>query len=194
MHNTTKYLLSQSVTTWYTQLVEVFPELLPPTVTFFTRGKTAGTADYTTNIISLNAALAGECKDNLTTFCSEIIPHEIAHLIADNLGSTGHDKIWRGVMATIGVPANTCHTMCTKSVAVKQDYSWVHWTNPHTEQHHKFATRKEFVETLFNIMTVFGEDYSWVYTQARSAGVKASTVRVYVNSLITNVGTKQITG
>lgn len=52
---------------------------------------------------------------NFEQFHKDTIPHELCHIIANKLGSKGHDKIWRDVVAYLGVKTDRCHPYGTKA-------------------------------------------------------------------------------
>lgn len=52
-------------------------------------------------------------QNNLDHFHKDTIPHELCHIIADKLGSRGHDKIWYNVVAFLGVKTSRCHSLVT---------------------------------------------------------------------------------
>lgn len=52
---------------------------------------------------------------NYEAFHEDTIPHELCHIIANKLGSTGHDKIWYDVVAYLEVKTERCHSYGTKA-------------------------------------------------------------------------------
>lgn len=53
---------------------------------------------------------------NLNTFLSEIIPHELAHVIAWRIfKDNGHGRGWKDTMRLIGLEPVRCHNMFTKN-------------------------------------------------------------------------------
>lgn len=179
--DTTEQLLTTWVDECYTLCRLLFKtyKLPPPNLEFFNRGMTAGTAHLGSNTIRLNVAMA-HC--NLETYRTEIIPHEFGHLIADARGSRGHDKIWKRVMAKIGAPANSHHTMIVDGIRQQQDYHRVSWTSSVTGDVVVFDTRKELIAALISAASAQNQPHTWVIEQATLAGVKTNTTRAYLRS------------
>ncbi|WJY15599.1 SprT family zinc-dependent metalloprotease [Pectobacteriaceae bacterium CE90] len=93
-----------------------YPE---PTVNYYQRGLTAGSAWLKTWEIRLNPILL---KENQQTFIDEVIPHELAHLLVfSRFGRTSpHGKEWRWMMEEVlNVPARRTHRFEITSVQGK---------------------------------------------------------------------------
>ena len=91
-----------------------------PTVTLSQRGKAAGTAHLQANEIRLNFALY---KHNVRDFVNQVIPHEVAHIIAfQHYGRSirPHGKEWQRIMTDVfAVKPERTHQFDV-AVAVKQ--------------------------------------------------------------------------
>lgn len=88
-------------------------DLRHPTLSFGLRGLTAGEAcssDWTLRYNRLLLARNGE------RFLSEIVPHEVAHLVVAAVWPgrrSPHGAEWKEVMAFFGTAANRCHRFDT---------------------------------------------------------------------------------
>ncbi|MCV2884261.1 SprT family zinc-dependent metalloprotease [Aestuariibacter sp. AA17] len=90
-----------------------------PTVSLNQRGKIAGSANFQRNHIKLNPVLFSE---NRSVFESEVIPHEVAHLITYHLYGKvkPHGKEWQNIMTQVFyLPATATHQLCVKNVQGK---------------------------------------------------------------------------
>lgn len=99
------------------QLNRTFPR---PRVSFNQRGKIAGTARLQSDEIRLNQTLL---NDNPDEFLSQVIPHEICHLLVWHCYGRvrPHGAEWRQMMINIfGLQPVTRHQMDTEKVAGKQ--------------------------------------------------------------------------
>lgn len=97
-----------------------YPE---PTIYYKQKGTIAGSASLTHWEIQLNLTLLIE---NGQIFIDEVVPHELAHLIAfryfGKVAPHGHE--WKHIMTTIlGVPANRTHSFNIHSV---QRNTWLY--------------------------------------------------------------------
>jgi predicted SprT family Zn-dependent metalloprotease len=183
-YNSTKAQLTQCVIKWVLFGRTLYPRRFNraiPTIEFTLKGTVAGTACHTTNTLNFNIQLAAE---NLDTFLNQIVPHEVAHLIADGLGSRGHDRIWKVIMRKFGVEPTVCHVMNTDSVKRQRDVTEITWTHDITLQKFTFKTRRQLIQQLYTICICEGYDTRWIYEQALQAGVKKSTVTTYIRSLV----------
>lgn len=90
-----------------------------PTVSFYLRGATAGTATLQKNHIRINPALYIRNKKDML---EQTVPHEVAHLVAWRVfHDKGHQAGWKSVMGHFGLKADRCHTMDVSEV--KQAYT-----------------------------------------------------------------------
>ncbi|SUI58524.1 SprT family zinc-dependent metalloprotease [Shewanella morhuae] len=97
-------------------LKRAFPR---PITQFSLRGKSAGTAHLQQNRLRFNAVLL---RENSEAFLTEVVPHEICHLLCFQLfGKTKpHGKEWQSLMLTVfKVKPSTTHSFNTTSVASK---------------------------------------------------------------------------
>lgn len=81
-----------------------------PEITFRRSGKNAGTAFLNQNRINLNGALFHENRD---AFFSEVIPHEISHLLVWQMYGRvkPHGIEWQHMMETVfNTPASATHS------------------------------------------------------------------------------------
>lgn len=90
-----------------------------PKVTFNQRGKIAGTARLHSNEIRINPILL---TDNLEEFLTEVIPHEVCHLLAYQLYGRvkPHGKEWQALMMKLfELTPHTYHKMDVTKVRGK---------------------------------------------------------------------------
>ncbi|QYK05877.1 SprT family zinc-dependent metalloprotease [Shewanella zhangzhouensis] len=93
-----------------------------PTLRFDIRGKTAGMAYSSHNLIRLNPKLLEENPD---IFYTEVIPHELCHLLAHSLHGKvkPHGKEWQALMRGLfGLSPRTTHSLDTSSVSRSIEY------------------------------------------------------------------------
>jgi SprT protein len=91
-----------------------------PVIKFNQRGKIAGSARLQINEIRFNPILM---QDNVEHFLTDVVPHEICHLLAYQLFGRvrPHGKEWQKLMTEIfGVTADTYHAMDVSKVAGKK--------------------------------------------------------------------------
>lgn len=109
-----QYLLDVAtfhVSVWWRRFVDVYPQLGEiPRVKLNGRLKTtAGRAFLEDHYIDLSPELMWEHTEQ---FCSDTIPHELAHLVAYRLhGDEGHGKGWKGIVAQFNIPTTRLHQM-----------------------------------------------------------------------------------
>ncbi|MEP7703120.1 SprT family zinc-dependent metalloprotease [Paraglaciecola sp. 25GB23A] len=95
-------------------------QFLMPTIKFNQRGKIAGSARLQLNELRFNPVLM---QDNLDHFLSDVVPHEICHLLAFQLFGRvrPHGKEWQALMVQVyEVKPNTYHGMDVTKVAGKK--------------------------------------------------------------------------
>jgi len=83
-----------------------FPD---PEILFRLRGRSAGEACPRTNATNYNRELLERYGDD---FIRQIVPHEVAHLIAPRIAKgriKPHGREWKEVMAFFGAPARASH-------------------------------------------------------------------------------------
>lgn len=81
-----------------------------PEVEFSLRGTTAGLAYSFQNKLNFNLSIA---KENKKEFLDQTVPHEVAHIVADNFFKRRchHDASWRGIMLNVyGKAPERCHS------------------------------------------------------------------------------------
>lgn len=112
-----KYKITKKVEELYQKAKTIFPNLenwTRPAWDAKVVGTTGGLAYLLRNRISLNAGLFNRNKDE---FYDNVIPHEIAHLIAYMLyKDKGHGEAWRSTMQKLGYSPSRCHSMDVKEV------------------------------------------------------------------------------
>lgn len=89
-----------------------------PEVLINLRGRSAGVAELQNNRLRFNAVLL---KENETAFLAEVVPHEVAHLLAWKLFGRGirpHGKEWQQIMQQVfQLPASRTHNFDVKRAA-----------------------------------------------------------------------------
>lgn len=112
-----KYKITKKVEELHQKAKTIFPNLgnwTRPSWDAKVVGTTGGLAYLLRNRISLNAGLFNRNKDE---FYNNVIPHEIAHLIAYMLyKDRGHGEAWRNTMQKLGYSPSRCHSMDVKEV------------------------------------------------------------------------------
>lgn len=92
-----------------------------PTLGYSLKGKTAGTANYRSWVIQLNAVLL---RENPEEMVYDTLVHELAHLLTVALhGSeaSAHGPEWKAVMRSLGVEPSRTHSMDVSN-AVKGEW------------------------------------------------------------------------
>lgn len=116
-----------------------------PTISFDLVGTTAGKAFLDTGHVQLNAILLTE---NLESFESDTIPHELAHLIAGP--GCGHGPVWQGIMRKMGVNPERTHSLDTtnsRTTALVAGYACACGPHPLSERKHAKVARGRSVYT-----------------------------------------------
>ncbi|WP_240919989.1 SprT family zinc-dependent metalloprotease [Paraglaciecola sp. 20A4] len=93
--------------------------LAQPTISFDQRGKIAGCARLQNNTLKFNPVLL---VDNYATFMSEVVPHEVCHLLTYTLFGRvrPHGKEWRSLMSQLfRLTGHTYHKMDVTKVSGK---------------------------------------------------------------------------
>ncbi|MCL9780905.1 SprT family zinc-dependent metalloprotease [Vibrio sp. S4M6] len=115
-----------------------------PSVSYQLRGKAAGKALLLDNQIRLNPILL---KENQQAYFDDVIPHEIAHLIAfQRYGRVKpHGKEWRNIMQSVFQrPALATHNLDIRSVQGKTfQYDCSCSSYPLSVRRHNKVTRKQ---------------------------------------------------
>ncbi len=103
--------MKQRVSALYQHAEKYFSRaFVTPEVTFRRSGRNAGTAFLNQNRINLNGALFTENRD---AFFSQVIPHEISHLLVWQLYGRvkPHGKEWQHMMEEVfNTPASATHS------------------------------------------------------------------------------------
>lgn len=111
------YLAKKALSRHLSTVCQFFNSAFPmPNISFQLRGKAAGKAYLTLWEIRLNPVLFYE---NRETYLNEVIPHELAHLIAFKIYGRvkPHGKEWQSIMREVfSLPAKTTHTLPLDSV------------------------------------------------------------------------------
>lgn len=70
------------------------------------------------NLIKINSVYLNESAEHCEGVINTTVPHEIAHLITDNLfpnAKQAHGPEWKSVMIKLGLPPVRCHSMAIPS-------------------------------------------------------------------------------
>lgn len=110
----------EQANTWY-QLgcdhFQITPK--PLTIKFEKRGRVSGTALSSRNELDFNIILASENEEE---FLKQTVPHEIAHLVADQKFKKRciHGREWKMVMNVFGLEARRCHNYNTSNAVIRK--------------------------------------------------------------------------
>ena len=108
-----------------------------PEIQYTVRGTVAGTATYRQWIVNFNPVLLNE---NVDQFIDHTVPHEIAHLITDQVFPESyirngcsrrkpHGSQWQSVMCVLGVEPNTYHKYNVDNVRVRTVRTYTYTCN-----------------------------------------------------------------
>ncbi|ELR65328.1 Protein sprT [Photobacterium marinum] len=117
-----------------------------PAVSFRQRGKIAGSARLQGWEVRFNPVLL---EENPQAFLDEVVPHEVAHLVAFKLFGKvrPHGREWQIIMTEVfGVPARTTHSFDITSVQGTTFLYRCHCSEHHlTIRRHNKVIRKQAV-------------------------------------------------
>lgn len=96
-----------------------------PKIQYKVRGRVAGKAMYSQNIVDFNATLLME---NLDDFIGDTVPHEVAHIIdfqVNGIQMSGskrihHGRTWKNIMRMLGVDPLRCHSYDVSNSTVRR--------------------------------------------------------------------------
>lgn len=120
-----------------------------PIILFDLRGTTAGQAWTTSNKIRYNLGIA---RDNFNAFIDRTVPHEVAHLVADQyfMKNCGHGTEWKWVMGTIfGKEVSRCHSYDVTKHRVRKTKIYIYQCSclegcKVGAKHHKLIQTKQY--------------------------------------------------
>ncbi|MFA0440640.1 SprT family protein [Vibrio sp. 10N.286.49.C2] len=140
-----QYLASKRLAHCISVAEQYFQQTFPiPSLSFKLKGKTAGKAYLQPWEIRLNPILFSENQD---AFIEEVIPHEVAHLLAFKLYGRvpPHGKHWQAIMHNVfKVIPKTTHQMDISSVQGKVfEYHCQCSTYPLTIRRHNKVQRQQ---------------------------------------------------
>jgi SprT protein len=96
-----------------------------PTILTNLRGTCAGKAFTVSWIVQYNLGLALE---NEQEFFATTVPHEVAHLVADQYYGKKcmHGPLWKNIMEMFGVPAVRCHNYDVTNHRVRKAMRYIY--------------------------------------------------------------------
>ncbi|QSX41314.1 SprT family zinc-dependent metalloprotease [Shewanella cyperi] len=112
-----------------------------PALSFKLRGRCAGMAHLQENRMRLNAVLL---EENPQVFFTEVIPHELCHLLAYRQHGrvAPHGREWQALMRGVfGLAPRTTHSLDTQSVSRSVDYRCGCGTVPLSIRRHNKVVR-----------------------------------------------------
>lgn len=85
-------------------------------IEWYPRGRAAGMAGRSLNRVTREAVYflrysMEVARNDINALLSEVVPHEVAHLIAFQLGDMGHGRVWKRVCALLGGTGERCHNL-----------------------------------------------------------------------------------
>ena len=124
-----------------------WPDAVIPNIksTFKLRGHAAGAACTTSNTVDYNFYLLDKYRE---AFISEIVPHEVAHIVVSKIHKgylRPHGREWQAVVLLFGSTPRVTHTFETKSARRIKRYQYICGCDqPHlfTTRSHRRAQRK----------------------------------------------------
>lgn len=97
------------------------------------RGRRAGTCWPSLNRIGIHPALPEEHLE-------DTVAHEICHILASQIGGSGHDRVWKNCMRAIGYAPDRVLNLSTDIIPkVRQERIWEYTCN--CDESHKILTR-----------------------------------------------------
>ena len=95
-----------------------------PVIQYNKKGKTAGTANYSTWVLNFNPILLTE---NVEAFLKRTVVHEIAHLITRTIypGSSAHGQEWKSVMVFLGAEPSRCHSYDISNASTRKQFDYI---------------------------------------------------------------------
>lgn len=116
-----KTAAKESLAKFVKKAAEMGVNIPMPTVSFDLRGKVGGQAFLNKNHVRINAVLFNE---NVDEFLHQIIPHEVAHLVAyRKFGKniSPHGEEWQRVMKAFGLDPKRTHSLDISNARVNQN-------------------------------------------------------------------------
>lgn len=135
-----------SLAHWVGVAQQTFKRPVPmPTISFDLVGTAAGKAIHDIRHVQLNAVLLTE---NLESFESDTIPHELAHILAGP--GFGHGPVWQAIMRKLGLEPERTHDLDTtnsRTTALIAGYACECGSHPLSERKHQKVARGRAVYT-----------------------------------------------